>query len=365
MGGLNRPILNTATMNEKQTEDTTISVTVTIVAFSDGKTVRACIDSLLAQRINSDSYDIEYRVLINNPKIIPPESLSDDYPDFTIIVPERNIGYAGAIAHCWRDCEDGYIVVTNDDLIFQPNWLEEILKPLEDSRVFASTCSIINEGETEEISNGTLNPIGIRIPDLFSDRSRVLFPSGAAFAFRKDDIEPVDSTYFLYFEDVYLGLLARLRGFEIVMNPESKANHCHQLSTGRMPKGQLHYYMEKNRIANILLFFSGWTLLRLLPYFIADFIIRIFQMLTLKRRPDAILRVWFYYLTHTGTTLFKRLKVGESRKVRDKEILSMMSGKLLPSKSGIAKLINSVFIGYAKLVGLNFVETIRKDARRK
>ena len=351
-------------MNKKQTDATALSVTVTIVAFSDDKTVRACMDSLLMQEFESDSYDVEYRVLINNRKTVPPKALSDDYPDFTIIVPERNIGYAGAISHCWRDCECDYIVVTNDDLIFRPDWLSEILKPLKDSRVFASTCSIINEGEDEETANGTLNPIGVRIPDVFSDLSRVLFPSGAAFAFRRDDVEPVDSSYFLYFEDVYLGLLARLRGFEIVMNPFSKAYHKHKLSTGKMPRSQLHYFQEKNRIANIHLFFSGWTLFRLLPYFIADFIIRLFQMLTLRRRPDAILRVWLYYITHTGTTLFKRLKVAESRKVGDNEILKMMSGKLLPTNRGIAKLINAVFIGYSKLVGLNFIETTQEDAGR-
>ncbi|MBU1023981.1 glycosyltransferase [bacterium] len=337
------------------------SVFVTVVAFSDYNTVRSCLQSLLNQSYDDTQYDVQFSVLVNNPDMISPEKLEDDFPEIEITTPSRNIGYAGAIARCWNQTNSSIIVITNDDLTFQPGWLDGLLKPFENPNVFATTCSIINEGEDEETKNGTLNPIGIRIPDTFSDRTKALFPSGAAFAFRKDDVEPVDPSYFLYFEDVYLGLKARLRGFDIVMNPESKVVHKHKLSTSRMPESYLHYYQEKNRLANLYIFFEGWTMVRLFPYFVADFLIRIIQMITLKRRPDAVLRVWLYYITHVGTTIFKRYKAAETRKVTDSELLPYMSGKLLPGNSTTTNVINKIFIGYSKLVGLNFVETLKKN----
>lgn len=337
------------------------SVLVAIVAFSDYETVHSCAQSLLKQSYDKTGYDVQFSILINNPDKISSEKLESNFPDIEITTPSRNVGYAGAILRCWNQSKSDLIVITNDDLTFQPGWLDELLKPFENPDVFATTCSIINDGEPEETKNSTLNPIGIRIPDTFSDRNKVLFPSGAAFAFRKDNIEPVDPSYFLYFEDVYLGLKARLRGFDIVMNPDSQVIHKHQLSTSKMPRKRLHYFQEKNRLANLYTFFEGWTLVRLIPYFIADFLIRIIQMITLKRRPDAILRVWLYYITHVGTTIFKRYKVAESRKVRDSVLLPYMSGKLLPGKNTITNLINKIFIGYSKLVGLNFIETLKKN----
>ena len=337
------------------------SVLVTVVAFSDYITVHSCLQSLLEQSYDKTRYDVQLSVLNNNPDKISSGKLEDNFPEFEITTPSSNIGYAGAILRCWNQSDSNLIVITNDDLIFQPGWLDNLLTPFENPDIFATTCSIINEGEDEETMNGTLNPIGIRISNAFTDRTKVLFPSGAAFAFRKDDIEPVDPSFFLYYEDVYLGLKGRLRGFNIVMNPESKVIHKHKLSTSKMPAGYLHYFQEKNRLANLYIFFEGWTMVRLFPYFIADFFIRIIQMITLKRRPDALLRVWLYYITHVGTTIFKRYKVAESRKVRDSKILPFMSGKLLPGNNSFTKMINKIFIGYSKLVRLNFIETLKKN----
>lgn len=334
-----------------------LSILITVVGFSDETTIRNCLDSLKKEKEAFSRGSVVIRVLINNRIHIKTDLLKNDYPDFEFILPSRNLGYAGAIKNAWDDGRGDIIIITNDDLTFRPGWLDGITKPFEDERVFASTCSVINKGEEEEKSNGSLNPIGIRIPDVFPDRTKVLFPSGAAFAFRRDDVEPVDSSYFLYYEDVYLGLLARLRGFDIVLNPDAKVDHENQRSTSKIDKSYLHYLQEKNRLANIYLFFSGWTMLKLLPYMIADFIIRISQMITLKRRPDGVLRAWLYYLTHVGTTIYKRLHVAKHRKIHDSQILEYMSGKLLPETGKLAKGINRFFLWYSKLVGLKFAES--------
>jgi GT2 family glycosyltransferase len=348
-------------MENRQTNVSPIPVMVTVVAFSDEATVCKCLESLLDQEFDEDRFDVKFRVIVNNPGAIDAQNISRDIPEFEYIVPRVNTGYAGTIHRCWRDAKDGIIIVTNDDLTFEPGWLENLIAPFSDEKVFATTCSVINEGEEEEKSNGTLNPLGIRIPDVFEDRTMVLFPSGAAFAFRKDDVEPLDSSFFLYFEDVFLGLKARMRGFGIEMNPESKVVHKHRLSTAKMSSLTLHYFQEKNRLANIYLIFQGWTFIRLLPYFIADLIIRLIQIVTFRRNPLGILGAWLYYLTHVGTTLYKRYKTGEVRKVSDIEILRMMSGKLLPGNSAIVRSINAIFLGYSKLVRLNFYEhTIKK-----
>jgi GT2 family glycosyltransferase len=340
-----------------------LSVLITVVAFSDEETVRACLESLRKQKKESAHKNCILRVIVNNRSKLSVNSLKADFPDFEFAVPSRNLGYAGAIKNAWDDGCGDIIIVTNDDITFRTGWLDGILKPFGDEKVFATTCSIINQGEEEEKSNGTLNPIGIRIPDVFEDRTKVLYPSGAAFAFRRDDVPPVDPTYFLYYEDVYIGLLARMRGFNIVMNPDAKADHVNRASTSKIDTAYLHYLQERNRLANIYLFFSGVTLIRLIPYMLADFIIRIMQMITWKRRPDAVLRAWFYYLTHVGTTLSRRFRIAEHRKVRDSEILPFMSGKLLPDYGRFVNFLNRFFLWYAKIVDLKFAEINKHDSR--
>lgn len=332
-----------------------LCVFITVVGFSDESTLEACLESLCRQKSESRNQNIILRVLVNNQKL-KIEDLKCKYTDFEFKVSSRNLGYAGAIKNAWDDGRGDIIIITNDDVTFRAGWLDNLIEPFEDDKVFAVTCSIINEGEGEELANGTLNPIGIRIPDVFFNRKRVLFPSGAAFAFRRDDVIPVDSSYFLYYEDVYIGLFARMRGFDIVMNPDAKADHRNRLSTSKLDQAYLHYLQEKNRLANIYLFFSGITLIKLIPYMLADFIIRLIQVITFKRRPDAILRAWFYYLTHVGTTIYKRLQLAKHRKVRDSVILPYMSGMLLPYNQRVAKYINLFFLWYSRLVGLNFYE---------
>ena len=339
-----------------------LSVFLTVVAFSDEGTIRACLESLRKQKEESSCKKIILRVLVNNSRLSI-TNLKSDFPDFEFKVPSVNLGYAGAIKNAWDEGRGDVIIITNDDITFRKGWLDSLLKPFQDEKVFAATCSIINEGEEEEKANGTLNPVGIRILDVFNDRTKVLFPSGAAFAFRRDGVEPIDKMYFLYYEDVYIGLLARLRGFDIVMNPGAKADHKNKLSTSKIDQAYLQYLQEKNRLANIYLFFSGVTLIKLIPYMLADFIIRIFQMITWKRRPDAILRAWFYYLTHVGTTLYKRYGIAKHRKVRDAEILPFMSGKILSCGGGFVNFLNRIFIWYAGIVGLNFAEMSKNASK--
>lgn len=351
-------------MNELEKDSRITKVSITVVAFSDYETVKTCLQSLLDQEYDESVYDVDYRVFVNNRDSIDPDKLHEQFPEFEIITPSRNRGYAGAIHQAWKDATNGIIVVTNDDLKFRSEWLNTLLEPLRDDKVFASTSSIINDGESEEELNGTLNPIGIRIPDVFVNRTRILFPSGASFAFKKDDVEPLYPEYFLYFEDVFLGLKARLRGFDIRMNPVSKVDHRHRLSTSKMSSYKLHYYQEKNRLANIFLIYQGTTILKLTPYLIADLVIRLLQIITIRRHPLGMLRAWLYYITHVGTTLFKRFKTGKSRKVADREILPFMSGKLLPGNNIFARALNSVFLSYSRLVGLNFYEIAKKHEKR-
>ena len=185
----------------------------------------------------------------------------------------------------------------------------------------------------------------IEIKDIF-------YPTGGSMFFRREALEKVglfDEEYWMYNEDQELPWRMRLNGLRSVI--ASKAVAYTKYNFERSIKKV--YWMDRNRIISILICYKIPTLILILPPFILMEIGHIFFSLKNGWFKDKLL-VWKYFLTpKTWAYLIKARKRNQNlRKVKDKDIVKMITGKISHQEFNDwkLKLINPVFNFYWMVV---------------
>lgn len=267
-------------------------VGIVLINYSDyaRKFLVSCRDSLRAQNYQQDLVNI---YLIDNAS--SSESLSylkEIYPEATILSREdgnycaaSNLGFQKAI-------EDGceYLVALNMDTEVSVSWLAKLVEALDNNPEAGIAQSLIylapkNEEEKKEPK---INTAGNIINFLFfgftsfygktlaeskiniNTYPEIIYPSGCSFIIRKEVFEfagPYNEDYFMYHDDLSLGLKTRLAGWKIILAPQSTLFHKYQF--GRNKKN--FYYLERNRYLAYRAFYSRRARFLLSPiFFIMD-----------------------------------------------------------------------------------------------
>lgn len=305
------------------------SVAVVVVAYAAGEAVtRASVSALVAD----DSYPHNTIVLLNaSPSLTPAQVAAWDLP-IRIESSEENLGYAGAINWALDHVETDLVGIVNDDAAPDPGAVGAMVAAfgeLATSRISSVTASIVNEGEAEETKNGTLNLAGRIIPGRFADRTQVLYPSGAAMLLRRDLPFRTDPDYFLYYEDVFLGLTARLAGYRPVMAPAAKFRHRHHASMHTIDSGELEFIRERNRLLTLWTIFDDATLPRLEAYWRQERELLRVAALMGKGKLEAVRRAEQWIRAHESEVKEKRARIQATRQVDDTALLQYFSYRLL------------------------------------
>jgi GT2 family glycosyltransferase len=222
----------------------------------------------------------------------------------TILRNAANLGFAaGNNAGIHRALEDGaaYILLLNNDTLVAPDFLAELLRPMQGDPTVGITAPKIFYAEPRnqiwfaggEISlwRGTARHIGIRETDRGQhDRPREIdYATGCALFARREVFERVgdlDPTYRAYFEDADFCLRARAAGFRIRYVPTAKVWHRISASTG----GQLSRRKITRKLASARRFFARharpyhWATI---PFFFVLDVLRIAGLVLTGRIRDA------------------------------------------------------------------------------
>ena len=181
-----------------------------------------------------------------------------------------------------------YIYLLNEDAEGDPDFLIRAVERAERDPSVAYVQSLILLGQERE----KVNTIGNAFHFLgfgysngylwtkdqalkFFEKERVKNPaleigylSGAGVLGRMSAIEKCglfDHRFFMYHEDTDASFQARIRGFKTVVEPSSVVYH-HYDFTKSIKK---YYLMERNRWAMVFSFYRLWTIVAILPMFIA------------------------------------------------------------------------------------------------
>ena len=111
-------------MDERAQEDKAQAPTITvcIIAYNSGPTLRTCLERLAAQTFQ----DFETLVIDNASPDPGDAAIAREFPFVQLIENTENLGFAGAGNQGARLARGRWYVLLNPDAFAQPNWLEEL-----------------------------------------------------------------------------------------------------------------------------------------------------------------------------------------------------------------------------------------------
>lgn len=235
-------------------------LTVVIVCYNNQNTILECLDSIFDQSFTNFKL-----VVIDNASKDETVNFLQKYKDKILLIQNKvNIGFARAVNQGINAASSDIIFCLNPDASLKQNCLEELFKVLDRN----TTCvcpKILNHSNHAEIDsvgglNFTLDWIGMGRGrgeinySQFDQLSDVFAPSGCAFLIRKSNVprlELFDSRFFLYCEDLDLGVFMQLNNLKVVSAPHALVYHRYSESISSDLEKKL-FEVEKNHL--ILIF---------------------------------------------------------------------------------------------------------------
>jgi GT2 family glycosyltransferase len=175
----------------------------------------------------------------------------------------------------------------------------------------------------------------------------ICYPSGAAVLFRAEVLQKVglfDEEFWMYNEDQDMGWRIWLAGYKCVLAPEAVVYHKYEFSRSI----EKYYWMDRNRILAMLKNYHWLSLIFILPAFI------MMEIGLLLFSFKGKIKVWRYFLSvkNWRYIICARQASQNLRKIKDRDIVKMFSGKIWYQEIGDWKLsiVNPIFSAYWKLV---------------
>ncbi len=250
-----------------------LPLSIVVVNYNGGERLSSCLESILldtpqAQQIivvDNDSND-DSRINLSD--------VATQHPEITILLSQRNLGYAGAVNLALDKALGEFIAVLNMDTIVKPGWTKAPLAFLKDHPHVGAVNPLIvlvdgkhvnAAGQDIHVTGlGFNRGLGQRVERIGLTPLRVSGIQGGAFFIRRALLQKIggmDAAGFLYHEDVNLSWLLQLMGFELYCIPQGMVLHDYILS---MYPEKLHL-LERNRWAMLLAYLRWPTLVLLSP----------------------------------------------------------------------------------------------------
>lgn len=316
-------------------------VSVIIVNYNGSHLLKECLDSLRKQTYT----DFETIVVDNASTDGSVDLVKNHYPEVHVLVNEINLGYGEGNNMGIMYSKGKYVVLLNNDTKVHSRWLEELIKVAEqDTTIGMCASKILNYDNPEIIDNTGL----LMYPDglargrgrLEKDRGQydtleeVFIPSGCAALYRKEMLEEIglfDEDFFLYLDDVDIGLRARLAGWKCIYVPEAIVYHRYSATTE--PYSLLKAYLvERNRIWIVIKYFPLRMLLMSPLYTFLRYLFQVYGALAGKGAVNKftksesifnaikiVLKAYLSAFRMSGKMLRKRRDIGRFKRVNNSE----------------------------------------------
>jgi len=182
-------------------------------------------------------------------------------PTARVIGLDENVGFAGGCNHGVEAATGDYVAFINNDARPDPEWLSAALPVLARHGSVGCVASKILDwdGKKIEFAGGAVAFYGHGFnlhagePELglHDQESDTPFASGAAMIMSRElflEVGGFDDRYFMFFEDVDLGLRLWLLGYRVRYVPSSVVYHKHHASMAGIPPWREHFLLERNAL---------------------------------------------------------------------------------------------------------------------
>jgi N-acetylglucosaminyl-diphospho-decaprenol L-rhamnosyltransferase len=239
-----------------------LSIDVVIPTFERWELTERCLQHLGRQTVTHT-----VTVVDNASRDGTPDKIRASFPDVRVIELEGNLGFPIA---CNRGASAGtgdVIVLLNNDVEVERDFLANIVRPLDDSRVGTVAALLVRPGRrtiggmgltADRTLAGFARLCGRPASEAGSSSPVLVGPSGAAGAYRRSawsDVTGVDEGVRFYGEDVDLALRIRSAGWETAAAPDAVGVHLGSATAGRRSRRQRYesgfsrgYFLRRYRL---------------------------------------------------------------------------------------------------------------------
>ena len=208
---------------------------VIIPNFNGLRYIRECLESLKRQTFG----DFYVCVVDNGSEDGSCELIEREFPETELIRLDKNYGFARAGNEGIKKTSSEYVVLLNNDVVVNKNFLEKLYKAIDNRKsVFSYQAKMLKLFEKDRIDSagdlycalGWAFALGKDRPAKAYDEDCALFSAcGGAAIYRRDLFEKTgmfDERHFCYLEDVDLCYRARINGYSVRFCPEALVYHA-------------------------------------------------------------------------------------------------------------------------------------------
>lgn len=230
------------------------TLSIVVVTYNSGSYIDACLESLEGAKAEWTG-EMQLLVVDNASTDDTVERVSRRL-DVVLIRNHHNLGYAAAANHGIGESSGQWVMVLNPDTTCESSFIQELMGAVAPYRAHLINPLIL-------CPDGSVNSAGLKVhytgistcyglgtkPAIFAQRDLIPVgsPSGAAIIAHRhvwEDLGGFDEDYFLYMEDVDLGLRAQRLGYDCICLPKIHMYHDYRF---RLSPQKL-YFLERNRL---------------------------------------------------------------------------------------------------------------------
>ena len=308
-------------------------ISIIIPNLNGEKFLKDCINSIINQEIDEK---FEIIIVDNGSKDKSEDIIKKGYPEINFIKLDKNYGFAKAVNIGIKNSNGEYIVLLNNDIVLDKNFLKNLKKGLDDNPEVdfcASRILMINDknliygaGDIYK-NNGTAELRGYGKPKNLYEKSEFVFGAcAAASIYRRELFEKIglfDEDFFAYYEDVDLDWRAQLFGFKCLYVPEAIVYHYGSSTFGNFSDFKI-YYGTRNIL---LVLFKDVPDFFVKKYFLNILFIQIGRLIffTLRGKLLPVIRALIDAFKMKKLMKEKRKEIYNNIKVSDKYVESIIT----------------------------------------
>lgn len=243
------------------------------------------------------------------------ETVKKEFPEVKLIKHTKNRGFSAAVNTGARTASSAFLVLLNTDVKPSSDFLEPVGEHFKNENVFA--VSFHEKGYGWAKGDFKKGFIVHQAGNEDTQTHPSFWASGGSAAFRRNmwmELKGMDGELYapFYWEDVDLSYRAQKRGWLVLWEPESRVEHDHEATTGKVDKKYVSIIQERN---HLLFNWRNITSERLMRRHLRGLFGRII-------RQPGYLRIVFLALKKISEIIERRKIEKKQSKVSDEAILA-------------------------------------------
>ena len=279
-------------------------------------------------------------VVDNNSSDGSADFIKKNYKGVRVVKNPFNLGYSG-INSALRCCKGSFILFLNNDIKIDKLCLEKLYAAIKDVNVAMAVPRLINYYDSNLKSCGTWVSRSFYCGHIGSSQLIKEVPYLGVGLVRKEIADKFgylfDSDYFIYGEDLDLGMRIRLLGMKTILVEDAVLLHMHSATMQKVTTARKVFLMERNLLITFFKTLSFKNIILFLPYAVA---VRLFasakDIVSLRFSSGfARIKAILWIISNFKIVASKRNQTQILRKAPDRFILKIFSEKNLFRKKFI------------------------------